>query len=471
MRCYIHFNKYFYWSEYDITYFSEMKNKESRITGSQSLVTNNQQINVVEGFSKFNRDRRIVLLESYLGENMKAQLDDFLHQNPELQHIFSEFSENYLTNYFLPFGVVPNVLVNGEMYLVPMVIEESSVVAAASRAAGFWAKHGGFITEVLGTKKKGQVHFVWNGNVAYLKSLFPEIEKALFENTASITAGMKSRGGGILSIELLDLSHQLENYFQLDVSFETADAMGANFINTCLEEMAQTLKKIMSAHIQHGQLEVIMSILSNHTPESIVKCSVSCTIDQLATISGAYAPHEFARRFQLAVQMAQVDISRAVTHNKGIYNGIDGLVVATGNDWRAIEAAGHAFAAKNGSYRALSEVKIEDGIFNYSITLPLSVGTVGGLTKSHPLAAFALKMLRNPSAKRLMEVMAALGMANNFSAITSLVTSGIQHGHMKMHLVNILNQLGASEEQKADAKKYFENKVISYSAVSQFLNQ
>jgi hydroxymethylglutaryl-CoA reductase len=424
---------------------------------------------VISGFSKFNREQRVEVLKKQLGDDIAAELDSFLHSNPAIQHTFSEFSENYLTNFYLPFGVVPNVLVNGEMYLVPMVIEESSVVAAASRAAGFWAQHGGFKTEVLGTKKKGQVHFIWNGRGDLLKSLFPEIEAQLHQNTEAITVGMKSRGGGVSAIELVDLTSKLENYYQLDATFETADAMGANFINTCLEEMAGTLKSFMSAYAQQGTLEVVMSILSNHTPECMVRCSVNCPVEELAPMSGTYSPIEFAHRFQLAVKMAQVDVSRAVTHNKGIYNGIDGVVLATGNDWRAVEAAGHAYAATSGSYQALSDLKVDDGVFTYTITVPLSVGTVGGLTKSHPMAAFALKLLRNPSAKRLMEIMAAMGMANNFSAVTSLVTSGIQKGHMKMHLANILTQLGASDAQKKAAKKHFDNKVVSYSAVQKYL--
>ena len=424
---------------------------------------------IISGFSKLNRDERIELLRNNTGVDIAPELDSFLHSNPVLQQTFSEYSENYLTNFFLPFGVVPNVLVNGEMYLVPMVIEESSVVAAASRAAGFWAQHGGFKTEVLGTKKKGQVHFIWNGQGDFLKQIFPKIEAELYLNTETITAGMKSRGGGITDIGLVDLTSKLANYYQLDVVFETADAMGANFINTCLEEMAATLKDFMTGFAQQGTLEVVMSILSNHTPESVVKCTLTCPVEELAPMSGTYSPDDFAHRFKLAVQMAQADVSRAVTHNKGIYNGIDGVVLATGNDWRAVEAAGHAYAAQNGSYRALSDVKVEDGLFEYSITVPLAVGTVGGLTKSHPMAALALKMLRNPSAKKLMGIIAALGMANNFSAVTSLITSGIQKGHMKMHLPNLLTQLGATEQQKAAAIEYFKNKVVSYSAVKKFL--
>ncbi|MFA9391899.1 MAG: hydroxymethylglutaryl-CoA reductase [Prolixibacteraceae bacterium] len=428
-----------------------------------------QHNTIIRGFSKLNRDQRIDLVKKRMGRELTKELDAFLQSNAEFQQAFSEFSENYLSNYILPFGVVPNVLINGQLYLVPMVIEESSVVAAASRAAGFWAKNGGFNCEVLGATKKGQVHFTWTGSFGFLHDHFDELKEKLFQATNSITASMRKRGGGISSIDLLDFSSKLVNYFQLDVSFETADAMGANFINTCLEFMANELSDFCSAYPDQGELTIVMSILSNHTPESVVKCSVECEIEQLKSLSGSYTPDEFASRFKMAIDMANVSISRAVTHNKGIYNGIDGVIVATGNDWRAVEAAGHAYASRNGNYQSLSHIELDGKRFRYSIYVPLAIGTVGGLTKSHPLARFALEMLGNPSSGNLMEITAALGMANNFSAVASLVTSGIQRGHMKMHLSNILNQLGATIQQKENAVLWFADKTVSYAAVEKYL--
>ena len=227
----------------------------------------------------------------------------------------------------------------------------------------------------------------------------------------------------------------------------------------------------MQTYSDFGQFDVIMSILSNYTPNSIVKCTVECPVESLSSMSGKYLPKEFAQRFQLAIQMANCDVSRAVTHNKGIYNGVDGVVLATGNDWRAVEAAGHAYAAIDGKYRSLSSIEIKNNNFIYSITLPMAVGTVGGLTNTHPLAKLALKLLGNPSSEKLMEIIAALGMANNFSAVTSLVTSGIQKGHMKMHLSNILSQLGANKSQKHNAIEYFENRKVSFSAVKAFIEE
>lgn len=443
---------------------TNIKNK----TGKMPTTESNEK-GIVNGFSKLNRKERIAVLQSWLGIEVSAELDLFLIDHPEIQKTIGEFSENYLSNYVLPFGIVPNLMVNNELFMVPVVIEESSVVAAASRAAGFWAKNGGFKTKILGATKKGQVHFIWDGHSDELHHHFHLLKPVMFSGTHEITRGMRNRGGGITKIELIDMTHKLKNYYQIDVSFDTADAMGANFINTCLEKIATILTEYFDENSAKGKIEIIMSILSNYTPECIVNCSVECNVQDLTAMSGNYSPHEFARRFKLAVDMANSDVSRAVTHNKGIYNGADGVILATGNDWRATEAAGHAFAARNGHYQSLSEVGIEDHIFRYSITLPLALGTVGGLTRSHPLTALALKILKNPSASRLMEITAALGMASNFSAVASLVTSGIQKGHMKMHLNNMLNQLGATDDQKEKAIDYFSRKPISYASVEQFL--
>lgn len=425
---------------------------------------------IIKGFSKLNREDRMALVSKLVSKDVKNELDSFLHQNANLQDVFSEFSENYLANFFLPFGIVPNVLVDNELFTVPVVVEESSVVAAASRAARFWAERGGFKTHIFELEKKGQVHFLWDGEAQLLHDIFPELKSKLLQQTAHLTRSMEKRGGGIREIVLLDLSHKIENYFQLDVSFETADAMGANFINSCLEQMASTLEGVLNDFQTEGQVDVIMSILSNHTPNNTVQCTVECPIDDLKPMAGQLQPLEFAKRFELAVKMAQVDVSRAVTHNKGIYNGVDAVVLATGNDWRAIEAAGHAYAVRNGAYASLTRVKIENDIFTYTLELPLAVGTVGGLTKAHPLAQLALEILNSPSAQQLMRIIAAVGLANNFSAVSSLVTTGIQKGHMKMHLTNILNQLDASADQKILATDYFKDRTVSYSAVQQYLN-
>lgn len=430
----------------------------------------------VSGFSKMSKAEKIAWLAVEVHAEAAAlvsKMGHYWHSDPETQKRFDEFSENTLTNYNLPFGVAPNFLINGKIYTVPMVIEESSVVAAASLSAKFWLDRGGFKAKVLSTKKIGQVHFLWKGDVNKLSTFFDEIRPELLSSVSEITTNMEKRGGGIVKVELVNLSDKLENYYQLKLHCETCDAMGANFINSILEEMGQVFKKKVNLNPAFSEtereLEVIMCILSNYTPECLVECSVECPVEELGVFADDMSAETFARRFVTGVNIALIDPNRAVTHNKGIMNGIDAVVIATGNDFRAIEACAHAYAAKDGQYRSLSRASVENGIFKFSITVPLAVGTVGGLTSIHPLAKTSLAILGNPSASELMMITAAAGLAQNFGAVKSLVTTGIQKGHMKLHLLNILTQLNASEEQIERAKINFADKVISFTAVRNFL--
>ena len=400
-------------------------------------------------------------------------LKSFWYADTEKQKIFDEFSENTITNFYIPYGVAPNVVVNGTTYLVPMVIEESSVVAAASSAARFWSERGGFHARVAGTVKIGQVHFLWEGEKEKLEQVFDELKLRMRENTKSITANMEKRGGGILDFELIDMRDKLDHYYQIRVSFETKDSMGANFINSCLEESAKTLKEFAGTHPafegKEKKVTIIMAILSNYTPDCLVKVWVECPFKELDGIDPSLSGEQFARKFATAVKIAEIDTYRATTHNKGIFNGIDAVAIATGNDFRAIEAAGHTYAARTGRYQSLSHVEIKNGKFKYWIELPLAVGTVGGLTSLHPLAKHSLEMLGKPPAKELMMIIATLGMANNFAAVRSLVTKGIQQGHMKMHLMNILNHFKASEEEKKKAVAHFADKKVSFASVGEFI--
>ena len=278
---------------------------------------------------------------------------------------------------------------------------------------------------------------------------------------------MNKRGGGILNIELLNLSDKIENYFQIKAIFDTQDAMGANFINSCLEQFAKTFKDNFT---EKNEIEIIMSILSNYVPECIVKAEVSCKVEKLSDTS-IIDPFDFAHKFVRAVKIAEVDRYRAVTHNKGIMNGIDSVVIATGNDFRAIESAAHAYASKSGSYKSLTKASVENKIFKFSIEIPLALGTVGGLTKLHPLANLALDILGKPNSEDLMKITAVAGLAQNFAAIKSLITTGIQHGHMKMHLINILNQQKATDKEKEKAIEYFKTNTVSHLKVDLFINK
>ncbi len=430
--------------------------------------------NAVAGFSKLSKKEKINwIANEYFSNPDEAQniIRNYWNSDEKLQQLHDEFIENTITNLYIPLGVAPNFLINGKYKTIPMAIEESSVVAAASKAAKYWSTRGGFKTTIINTEKIGQVHFTYNGDADKLKSFFDEIKPKFFSETQNITKNMQQRGGGILDVKLKDKRSLLENYYQLHATFETKDSMGANFINSCLEQFASTLKEEAqhSDLLDNGEkLEVIMSILSNYVPNCLVRAEVSCPIDELAEkhISN---PQEFAERFVQAVQIAEVEPFRAVTHNKGIMNGVDAVILATGNDFRAVEAGVHAYASKNGQYASLSHAKIENGIFTFWLEIPLALGTVGGLTSLHPLVKLCLDILEKPSAQELMEIVAVAGLAQNFAALRSLTTTGIQEGHMKMHLNNIMNQFEATNEERNLIKSHFKKTAVSHSAVVDFI--
>ncbi len=431
---------------------------------------------IKKGFSKLLKEEKLKLIANYFenpGEVISL-LKSYWHSDSKQQQLFDEFSENTITNFFIPYGISPNVTINGKDYIVPMVIEESSVVAAASAAAKFWGERGGFHAEVIDVRKVGQVHFGWSGDKEKLFALFPEIEKRLLADTDALTEKMRKRGGGILGMRLIDYSAQIPDYYQIRVEFGTGDAMGANFINSALEQFGHSLQDFFAEQQDLPEdlrkVEIIMTILSNNTPDCRVKVWVECPVEQLDGIDEHLSGAEYGKKFKKAVDIAHIDTDRATTHNKGIYNGIDAVVIATGNDFRAVEAAGHTFASRNGHYESLSTATIENGIFHFELEVPMALGTIGGLTSLHPLAKKTLELLGNPTAKELMMIAATMGLANNFSAVRSLTTKGIQAGHMKMHLNNILNQLNATEEEKKQAREYFKDKTVSYAGVEQFLD-
>jgi hydroxymethylglutaryl-CoA reductase len=422
-------------------------------------------------FSKLTKEEKINWIAEKHFSNPKeaiAVLQSYQNSDASLQKLHDEFIENTLTNFYLPLGVAPNFTINGKNYTIPMAIEESSVVAAASKAAKFWGARGGFKTTILRTEKIGQVHFMYEGdNKQKLIEYFNFVKPFLLSESEGITKNMQKRGGGISDIQLIDKTAALNNYYQLHATFQTKDSMGANFINSCLEQFAKTFKN-KSEEFGIQSIQIVMSILSNFVPNCVVRAEVSCPVSELNEDKNNTSS-EFAEKFLTAVKIAEVEPYRAVTHNKGIMNGIDAVVLATGNDFRAVEAGVHAFASKNGSYTSLSHAKIENGIFTFWLEVPLALGTVGGLTNLHPLVKFSLEMLGNPSATQLMEIVAVAGLAQNFAALRSLTTSGIQQGHMKMHLNNILNQHQATKEEKQLVIAHFENKTASHNLVVDFL--
>ena len=260
---------------------------------------------IKKGFSKLLKEEKLKLIANYFenpGEVVNL-LKSYWHPDQKQQQLFDEFSENTITNFFIPYGISPNVTINGKDYIVPMVIEESSVVAAASAAAKFWGERGGFHAEVIDVRKVGQVHFGWSGDKAKLFELFPKIEERLLRDTDAMTEKMRKRGGGILGMRLIDYSAQIPDYYQIRVEFGTGDAMGANFINSALEQFGHSLQDFFAEQKdlpeELRKVEIIMTILSNNTPDCRVKVWVECPVKELDGIDEHLSGAEYAKKFML----------------------------------------------------------------------------------------------------------------------------------------------------------------------------
>ena len=430
----------------------------------------------ISGFSKLNKKEKVDwIIENFLDNDRSSAkiIKHYWHNNKKLQKLHDEFSENSISNYYQPFAIAPNFLINDNIYAVPMTIEESSVVAAACKSAKFWLTKGGFRYKVIDDEKTGQVHFFFNGDKKALSNYFKKLKPLFYKNTEKITKKMNKRGGGIKQIKLIDKTKEVNNYYQIFATFATADAMGANFINTCLEKFTETMTNSFSLFenikLNKENFDINMSILSNYTPKCLVEVEVQCKEKSLDELEPSIK--NFSSRIVDAIKIANNDTYRAVTHNKGIMNGIDAVAIATGNDFRAIEAGAHAYASSSGKYKSLTDAIIENGVFKYSLKVPIAVGTVGGVTNLHPLSKIAHNILGKPSSKELMGIMGSVGLAQNFGALRSLVTTGIQKGHMKMHLINFLNKFGSNQREKKIAIEYFKNKIISYSGVEKLINK
>ena len=430
---------------------------------------------IVRGFSKLSEEDKRNFIASLCKESSHAEerFEQFLMEDETERSHFLDLSENTISSFHTPYGIAPNVMVDGKVYHVPMAIEESSVVAAASHSARFWAERGGFTVTNVSTVKLGHVYFRWFGDPGYIWERWHLLKLFLLERLKKMTSNMVRRGGGILSLELLDACDTAEHLYKLELKVETINSMGANFINTCLEDMAEALDLFFAVDNdpEGKKCQVAMAILSNYTPQCTVTVEASSSIDDFKPIAERLPVGMFADKMQLAYQIAQNDPSRAVTHNKGIMNGVDAVLMATGNDYRAAESAAHAFAARDGRYRSLSWCTMNNNTLSFGLTIPLALGTVGGITNLHPLARLSLEILGNPTAKELMGIVASVGLASNFAAIRSLITTGIQKGHMRLHLSNILNMLNVDTGLREEAESWFVNRKVSFNAVKHFLHE
>ena len=387
------------------------------------------------GFAKLSPTERIeALLKEGLLTWDEAQI--LKEQQGLPLSIADQLTENVLSTFDLPFSLAPYFLINGQDYVLPMVTEEPSVVAAASYAAKLIQRSGGFTTQVHQRQMIGEIALTDVRDVEMASKRILEDKKTLLQLANEAYPSIVKRGGGARDLWVENKGNFLIVYLAVDPK----EAMGANMLNTMLEALTEPIQKLSGG-------QVLMAILSNLATRSLV--SARCAIDFKALSRNPEEAIEIAHRIELASQLAQVDPYRAATHNKGIFNGIDALVLATGNDWRAIEAGAHAYAAQSGPYKGLSHWKSqpEEKKLYGEITLPMPVATKGGSIGLNPTVQVSHRLLGEPSAIELAGIIASLGLAQNFAALKALVTTGIQAGHMKLQARSLALLAGAKEEE------------------------
>lgn len=355
------------------------------------------------------------------------------------QEIGEHMIENYIGNYSLPFGVAMNFVIDDKEVVVPMAIEEPSVIAASSFAAKIIASGGGFITAVTDRMMIGQVTLKDVPNLDDAVNKVEETKETILQRANEAHPSIVKRGGGARDIEVRILDEEEPAYLTIHVHVDTQEAMGANVVNTMMEGIAPYLEELT------GGIS-LLRILSNFTTECLA--TAACTIPARKLATGNYSGEEVRDRIIEATQVARIDPYRAVTHNKGVMNGVDALVIATGNDWRAIEASAHAYASRSGQYRSLTRWdKNNSGDLVGTLTLPMPIGTVGGSISIHPGAKLAHSILDNPSAQELGGIIVSVGLAQNFAAVRALITDGIQKGHMGLHARSLAISAGATGGQ------------------------
>ena len=387
------------------------------------------------GFAKLSPTERIeALLKEGLLTWDEAQI--LKEQKGLPLSIADQLTENVLSTFDLPFSLAPYFLINGRDYVLPMVTEEPSVVAAASFAAKLIQRSGGFTTQVHQRQMIGEIALTDVRDVEMASKRILEDKETLLQLANEAYPSIVKRGGGARDLWVENKGDFLIVYLAVDPK----EAMGANMLNTMLEALTDRIQELSGG-------QALMAILSNLAMRSLV--SARCAIDFKALSRNPEEAIEIAHRMELASLLAQVDPYRAATHNKGIFNGIDALVLATGNDWRAIEAGGHAYAAQSGSYKGLSHwtSQPKEKKLYGEITLPMPVATKGGSIGLNPTVQVSHRLLGEPSAIELAGIIASLGLAQNLAALKALVTTGIQAGHMKLQARSLALLAGAKEEE------------------------
>ena len=392
------------------------------------------------GFSKKSYQERLELLQAQALLSPEKQTS--LEQDEQISvTVADQLSENVVGTFSLPYSLVPEVLVNGQEYTVPYVTEEPSVVAAASYASKIIKRAGGFTAQVHERQMIGQVALYQVADPEQALEKISSKKAELLELANQAYPSIVKRGGGARDLLVEQIKGETD-FLVVYLHVDTQEAMGANMLNTMLEALKPVLEEL-------SQGQSLMGILSNYATDSLV--TASCRIAFRYLSRQKDQGRDIAEKIALASQFAQADPYRATTHNKGIFNGIDAILIATGNDWRAIEAGAHAFASRDGRYQGLSQwtLDLEREELVGQMTLPMPVATKGGSIGLNPRVALSHELLGNPSAKELAQIIVSIGLAQNFAALKALVSTGIQQGHMKLQAKSLALLAGASESEVA----------------------
>ena len=392
------------------------------------------------GFSKKSYQERLELLKAQA--LLSPERQESLEQDEQMSvTVADQLSENVVGTFSLPYSLVPEVLVNGQEYTVPYVTEEPSVVAAASYASKIIKRAGGFTAQVHERQMIGQVALYQVANPEQAQEKIASKKAELLELANQAYPSIVKRGGGARDLHVEQIKGETD-FLVVYLHVDTQEAMGANMLNTMLEALKPVLEEL-------SQGQSLMGILSNYATDSLV--TASCRIAFRYLSRQKDQGREIAEKIALASQFAQADPYRATTHNKGIFNGIDAILIATGNDWRAIEAGAHTFASRDGHYQGLSQwtLDFEREELVGEMTLPMPVATKGGSIGLNPRVSLSHELLGNPSAKELAQIIVSIGLAQNFAALKALVSTGIQQGHMKLQAKSLALLAGASESEVA----------------------
>lgn len=403
-----------------------------------------------QGFSKLSRDERFKRLIE-MGALTPADIEYLRQGGVKDTNLADKLIENVIGYFQLPMGVATNFNIDGVDHIIPMAVEETSIIAALSKTAKWIRQNGSIETSIDGDCILGQIQFADVNDFENLELVFNLNKQFLIEQANDeVASSMVKRGGGVKDLRLRKLQRTDGGVMAvIHLSMNSCDAMGANIINQVLEYLKMPLENLTGE-------QVTMCILSNLNDEKLTK----------ATVQIHHVEPELGNKLQEASFFAETDPYRAATHNKGVMNGIDPVLIATGNDWRAVEAGVHAYAARDGQYKAITQWRYQDGTLTGTIEAPIVVGTVGGVTALHPTANVCLRMMGIQSAEKLSRIIAAVGLVQNLGAIKALSTEGIIQGHMKLHIDNLLMVAGATNEEMPILKERLQNWLKIYKRVS-----